>query len=83
MKNRKIAIVLAIFGGVIGAHRFYLGQTLRGILNIPMGLYAGPVTGLIWLLTSTEQFDNKYNKQAIQKASLETQNQILKTLQAK
>ena len=34
MKNRKKAALLAILGGTIGAHRFYLGQTGKGVLNI-------------------------------------------------
>ena len=34
MKNRGIAIVLALFLGGIGIHRFYLGQIGRGILMV-------------------------------------------------
>jgi len=32
MKNKGIAILLAIFTGAIGGHRFYLGESKRGLL---------------------------------------------------
>jgi len=32
MKNKGIAILLAIFTGGIGGHRFYLGESKRGLL---------------------------------------------------
>lgn len=34
VKSRKMAILLALFFGWIGAHRFYLGQPLRGMIFV-------------------------------------------------
>lgn len=34
MKNRGIAIVLALFLGGIGAHKFYLGKITQGFLYL-------------------------------------------------
>jgi len=70
MKSRKKAIILALFGGILGMHRFYLGQTFRGVICIPLGLIIAPFTAIYWLLTSEESFDNNYNKQRIQRELL-------------
>jgi len=87
MKSRQTAILLAFFLGIFGVHRFYLGQTGQGVLYI---LTAGGFFGLlpfldfiIWLLGSNESFDNKYNKQAIQKEQTNTQKEILEALKNK
>lgn len=76
MKSRTQAGILAILLGGLGIHRFYLGQTGKGIANvllcwsfIPMIL--GVVTGIMWLLGSDENFDKKYNSQAIQRSILD------------
>ena len=37
MKSKKTAIILAIFLGAVGAHRFYLGQTGKGVLYFLLG----------------------------------------------
>jgi len=34
MKNKGIAILLAIFTGGIGGHRFYLGESKKGLLML-------------------------------------------------
>ena len=70
MKDRKTAILLCFFLGGIGVHRFYLGQTFRGVICIPLGLIIAPFTAIYWLLTSEESFDNNYNKQRIQRELL-------------
>tara|TARA_R110002153_G_scaffold6130_3_gene28012 strand:+ start:283 stop:513 length:231 start_codon:yes stop_codon:yes gene_type:complete len=72
MKNKNTFTLLAIFGGVLGLHRFYVGQVFKGLLCIPLGLVFAPFTGVYWLLSSTEAFDNRYNKQRMQREILET-----------
>tara|TARA_R110002153_G_scaffold187261_1_gene340292 strand:- start:531 stop:779 length:249 start_codon:yes stop_codon:yes gene_type:complete len=76
MKNKNLAAIWAILLGTIGAHRFYLGQTGRAIGNIFLcstGLptVLGIIAGFRFLLMSNEDFDKKYNSQAIQKDILE------------
>jgi TM2 domain-containing membrane protein YozV len=93
MKDYQKTIRLAVVGGSLGLHRFYLGQTGKGIacvlwtlLMLPYALLSGDsgtfgsgllltfapsiFTGVLMLLRSQEQFDEKYNKQAIQKEIL-------------
>jgi TM2 domain-containing membrane protein YozV len=75
MKSRVTAGVLAILLGGLGVHRFYVGQTGKGILMLLFcftGIPAifGLVSGIIWLLGSDEAFDEKYNSQAIQREIL-------------
>lgn len=89
MKNYSKTIKLALLGGSIGLHRFYLGQTGRGLACIlwtvimllstldksnsggfMLVFIPSIFTGVMMLLRSQEQFDEKYNKQAIQKEIL-------------
>lgn len=84
MKDRKTAIILAFFLGWLGVHRFYLGQTGKGLIYIFTG---GGFFGilpfldfLIWLLGNQESFDKKYNSQAIQREQSKTQNDMLNEL---
>ena len=81
MKDKKIAILLCFFLGTLGVHRFYLGETGKGILYI---FTAGGLFGIIpladfiiWLLGSKESFDSKYNSQMIQKQQVELQKEML------
>jgi len=83
MKSKKTAILLAFFGGICGAHRFYLGQTGKGIMNLGFGLILGPCFALYWLLSSNESFDNKYNQQRIQREQMNTQKEMLEALKNK
>ena len=69
-----------LFLGAFGVHRFYLGQTGKGIFYFftlgLMGLL--PILDfLIWLLGSNESFDGKFNVQAIQKEQMNIQKEIL------
>lgn len=64
-KSRKSAALLAILLGSFGAHKFYLGNTLLGVLYliffwsyIPGVL--GIVEGIYYLTLSDEQFIDKY-----------------------
>lgn len=66
MKNKIAAGLLGIFLGAFGAHHFYLGNTMRGILYflffwtiiIPI---IGLVEGIMMITMTDEEFDNKYN----------------------
>ncbi|NLL55748.1 MAG: TM2 domain-containing protein [Clostridiales bacterium] len=67
MRNKYIAALLAIFLGLFGVHKFYLGQKTAGIIyliffwtGIPEIL--GIIEGIIYLFTSQEKFDKKYNQ---------------------
>ena len=83
MKDKNTAILLALLGGVVGAHRFYLGQTFRGIICIPFGVFTGPLFAIKWFLSSKEAFDNTYNKQRIQREQIDIQKQMLEALKNK
>lgn len=83
MKSRGTALLLAIFGGFLGIHRFYLGQTGYGIFYI----FTFGGIGILWiadvlvfLLGSSEGFDNKYNKQRIQREQMAVQRDMLSEL---
>lgn len=68
-KNKNLAALLAFFGGIIGLHRFYLGQNGRGFLMILLSIFTfGALSSIIgimdcvaFLLMSEERFDFKYN----------------------
>tara|TARA_R110000796_G_scaffold149567_1_gene266375 strand:+ start:61 stop:324 length:264 start_codon:yes stop_codon:yes gene_type:complete len=87
MKSKKTAIILAIFLGAVGAHRFYLGQTGKGILYFLLGFgffgLLGILDGVIWAMGSNEAFNKKYNSQAIQNEQLQTQKEMLEALKNK
>ncbi|MBI5843108.1 MAG: NINE protein [Deltaproteobacteria bacterium] len=64
-KNRLAAILFAFFLGVIGAHKFYLGQTGWGILYLAFfwtGIPAvvGIIEAILLLVMSEEDFIAKY-----------------------
>jgi TM2 domain-containing membrane protein YozV len=86
MKNRKTTLLLALFTGFIGGHRFYLGQWGLGIIYlVTLGAFI-PVAildFLIILLSSQESFDNKYNKQRIQREQMKIQRETLEALNNK
>lgn len=61
--NRKIAIVLAIFLGWLGAHRFYIGQIGWGIaylilfyLFAPLAVIAGFIDAMRYLFMNDDEF---------------------------
>lgn len=72
VKSKAIAILMAVFGGSFGLHRFYLGETGAGIFYIMLMIFTGamqmPITGILgifdafrMLMMSPRQFDRKYN----------------------
>ena len=73
MKNKNTYALLALFLGGLGAHKFYVGQTGKGILYLifaPIGAFIGFLSGIKWLLSSTEGFDQRFNKSRIQREIL-------------
>ena len=72
VKSKAIAILLAVFGGPIGLHRFYLGEGGAGIFYIMLTIFTGamnlPVTTILGifdafrlLMMSPRKFDRMYN----------------------
>ena len=67
MKNKLAAALLAIFLGDFGAHKFYLGKPGTGLIYLLLfwtGIPAviGVIEGIIYLLSSEEDFQRKYSK---------------------
>lgn len=70
MIKRTTAGILSILLGGIGIGHFYVGQILRGILDILfcwtyIPSLIGLIEGIIWLTDSDEEFNNKFNKNNI------------------
>jgi len=66
MKSKTTAGILAILLGGIGIHKFYLGRTLWGIIYILfcwtlIPSIVGFIEGLIYLCSSDQEFNAKYN----------------------
>ncbi len=66
MKNKIAAGILALIVGGLGIHRFYLGQTGKGILHLiflwfPLSWFIGWIDGITFLAMDDEKFDRKYN----------------------
>lgn len=49
-KSRLVALLLFIFLGYLGAHRFYAGKVVTGILIILFGLFGFVTLGIPWFL---------------------------------
>lgn len=68
-KDKTLAALLALFGGIFGLHRFYLGQNGKGFIMILLSIFSlGVVTSIIgiidfvaFLSMNQETFDFKYN----------------------
>ncbi|MDE2434367.1 MAG: TM2 domain-containing protein [Burkholderiales bacterium] len=65
-KNKTVAAVLALFLGGLGIHKFYLGNTLPGILYLVFCWTFIPsviafVEAVLLFLMSDAKFDSKYN----------------------
>lgn len=64
-KSRTIAVLLALFLGGIGAHKFYLGQVATGLLYLLFcwTLIPGIIAlleAIRWLCMSNESFAGRY-----------------------
>lgn len=67
MKSKKTASILALLFGGIGIHRFYLGQTVKGVFSIIfcwtyIPMIIGVIDFFIFQLMGQEFFDFKYNQ---------------------
>ena len=68
MKDKNVAALFALFFGIFGIHRFYLGQVGRGILYLMFfwffGITAiiGLIDAIIFFSMDNDEFDYKYNR---------------------
>jgi len=72
-KKKSTATFLALIGGALGLHKFYLGKTTAGVFYIflsymLLGMFRLPVTVILGIIDalklmgmSQERFDQKYN----------------------
>ena len=86
MKNKTTAGIFALFFGGLGVHRFYLGQTGKGLLYLLfiwtfIPTIIAMIDGIIFLTQSEEAFDRKYNP-AEYYASLQQQQEQYSTYAA-
>jgi TM2 domain-containing membrane protein YozV len=63
-KDRVIAVILAIFLGGLGAHKFYMGHTMMGFIYLLFSWTFIPtmislIEALIYILDSDESFQQK------------------------
>ena len=59
-KSKVVALVLCIFGGFLGLHRFYVGKKVSGILY----LLTGGVFGIGWIYDIFEIIGNRFTDSA-------------------
>ena len=76
-KNKTTAGLLAIFLGGIGAHKFYLGKPVLGILYLVfcwtfVPMIFGIIEGILYLTSSDEKFYTKYVKKNDKRTNIET-----------
>jgi len=67
MKNKVTAILLALFLGAFGIHRFYLGKITSGVFYLLFSWTLIPaflalIDLIILICLSEEDFNKKYNK---------------------
>ena len=68
-EKKVIAGILAIVLGSLGVHKFYLGYTKEGVIQLIIGLVTcgaggliGLIEGIMYLTKSDEEFDETYVK---------------------
>jgi DNA-directed RNA polymerase subunit RPC12/RpoP len=57
-RKRTTATALAIFGGMFGAHNFYLGNTKKALSQLALGLMGFPFVSAIWGWTEAAKLSN-------------------------
>jgi len=68
-KSRTIAVLLALFGGGIGLHKLYLGQTRMWLLYMLFFWTCLPaiiafIEAIVWLCMSNQSFADKHRAAA-------------------
>ena len=68
-EKKVIAGILAIVLGTFAVHKFYLGYTKEGVIQLIIGLVTcgaggliGLIEGIMYLTKSDEEFDETYVK---------------------
>jgi len=64
-KDRTTTAIFALFLGGLGAHKFYLGKMLQGVLYLLffwtfIPAIVGFIEGIIYLTKSDQEFQEKY-----------------------
>lgn len=69
-KDKTASALLAIFGGFLGMHRFYLGQVGLGILYIflPGAWLLSLIDATVFLTQDEDKFDYKYNRELLDRS---------------
>ena len=92
MKVKTIAILLALFLGQLGVHRFYLGSTGAGVVMLILTFtVVGIIVSLPWavidlvrlLIMNDVEFDRRYNANPRQMDNLDQLLKLNELLQAK
>ena len=65
IKNKWVAVLLALFAGWMGAHKFYLGKYAQGVIYLVlfwtlMPLVVGWIEAVIYAFTPEEGFSQRY-----------------------
>ncbi|MFA5050974.1 MAG: NINE protein [Patescibacteria group bacterium] len=66
-KSKTISVLLALFLGGLGAHKFYLGKTVAGIFYLLFSFtfipaFLGVLDALLLGFMSDSEFDLTYNR---------------------
>ena len=68
MKSKSTAILLVLFLGGFGAHKFYLGNNLAGFLYVLFSwtgipLFLSVIDLIILIFTDKNKFNDKHNQE--------------------